>query len=399
MINLSKLLRDRESDSDALRYGIGEGAVASGRERRPVVVWMSTRTCNLSCRHCYSSSRDREYPDELTTEQAVDFVRDLGEFGSPAMLVSGGEPLRRPDLFEILSEAAAAGLRCTLSSNGTLIGPTEAQAIREAGVIYVGLSLDGIGEVHDRFRGMRGAFDATIAGIRNLKAAGQKVGLRLTLTNRTDSQLDGIFDLIVAEGIDRACFYHLVPVGRGKIADDLDPAGRRRAIESLIAKSLWLADARPESEVLTVGNPADAAFIYRWLEANDPGRAAEVWPMLEWNGGSAGSSGIGLGAVDSEGNVHPDQFWQHYTLGNVKERLFSEIWSDPSEPLLAQLRAERAGGEHLPADCRKCSYLSICGGGMRVRADRMEGSVWAGDPSCFLAEPERLGEPAGAVSS
>lgn len=398
MINLSRLLRDCKSDSDALRYGIGEGAVASGKDRRPVVVWMSTRACNLSCRHCYSNSRDREYPNELSTEEAVDFVRDLGEFGSPALLVSGGEPLRRPDLFEILAEAAAAGLRCTLSSNGTLIGPAEAKSIREASVIYVGLSLDGVGEVHDRFRGMKGAFDSTIAGIRHLKNVGQKVGLRLTLTNRTDSQLDAIFDLIVSEGIDRACFYHLVPVGRGKIADDLDPAGRRRVIEALIDKALRLADIRPESEVLTVGNPADAAFIYRWLEISDPGRAAEVWPMLEWNGGSAGSSGIGLGAVDSEGNVHPDQFWQHYTLGNVKERPFSEIWSDPNEPLLAQLRAERAGGRHLPSNCRTCSYLSICGGGMRVRADRIEGSVWAGDPSCFLSDDERTGHVANPVS-
>lgn len=392
MINLSRLLRDRISDSDALRYGTGEDALPTGKDRRPVVVWMATRTCNLACRHCYSSSRDHTYANELITTEAIEFVEDLGRYGSPALLISGGEPLRRQDLFEVLEVATSSGLRCTLSSNGTLIGPDEAGAIRDAGVIYVGVSLDGIGEVHDRFRGMKGAFEATMRGIRNLKEVGQKVGLRLTLTNRTDSQLDEIFKLIVREEIDRACFYHLVPVGRGKVADDLDEAGRRKAIELLIEKTLWLSSVRPEAEVLTVGNPADAPFIYRWLERNDPARAAAVMEMLRWNGGSAASSGVGLAAVDSEGGVHPDQFWQHYTIANVRERPFSEIWSDSSDPVLQRLRADRTGGEHLPGDCKTCIYLAICGGGMRVRANGLSGGeFWAKDPSCFMTAEERVG--------
>lgn len=386
MQSLTKLICGGETESDGLRYGLGPGALASGRMRKPVVVWMATRSCNLSCRHCYSNSRDRLYPGELTMAEAVGLMRDLGAFGVPAVLVSGGEPLRRGDLFEVLGEAVAAGVRPTLSSNGTLVTREMAGKIKDAGVVYVGVSLDGVGEIHDRFRGRRGAFDETIAGIRNLRDAGQRVGLRLTLTKRTDSQLDEIFDLILRESIDRACFYHLVPVGRGKVADDLEPPERRAVMSKLIERTTWLYEQRPSAEVLTVGNPPDAAFVYGWVAANLPERAGEVRAMLEWNGGAAAGSGVGVGAVDADGGVHPDQFWQHYTLGNVRERPFSAIWSDESAPLLAELRAD---DRPLPGVCRSCSMLPVCGGGMRVRAGAAGGALWAEDPSCFLDDAER----------
>lgn len=344
---------------------------------------MTTRSCNLKCRHCYSSSRDIDYEGELTTDEGLGLIADLASYGAPALLLSGGEPLRRGDIFDLLKAATDAGLRCTVSTNGTLIDQPVAKRLREAGVIYVGVSLDGVGDVHDQFRGVSGAFDSTLSGIRNLKAVGQKVGLRLTLTTRTFEQLDGIFDLIAEEEIDRACFYHLVPAGRGKIADDLTPAQRLDVLDLLVEKTLWLAERRPESEVLAVGNPSDAAFIHRWLLNHDPDRASEVYELLEWNGGAAASSGIGLGAVDSVGDVHADQFWQHYTIGNVRDRPFSEIWSDASDPLLARLRSD---DRPLPPECRSCEYMSICGGGMRVRAEMIAGEVGAADPSCFLLE-------------
>ena len=389
MINVSRLYCGAASESDGLRYGQGgdRPSVRSAAERRPVVVWNITRTCNLRCLHCYSDSAAERYPGELTTGEARGVIRDLAAFRVPALLFSGGEPLLRRDLFELVAGARRLGLRPTLSTNGTLITDEVARRIREAGFTYVGISLDGIGEVHDYFRGMRGAFGRTVRGFRHCVAAGQRVGLRLTLTRHTAADLHRIFDFIEAERIDRACFYHLVASGRGRslVGDDLSPEETRAALDIILERTADFARRGLPKEILTVDNHADGVYIYLKLLKADAGRAAEVLRLLEWNGGGLYSSGVGIGAIDWVGDVHADQFWTHYSFGNVKRRPFSQIWLDTADPLMAGLKDRQS---RITGRCRACKFFSACGGALRVRADLAHGDPWAPDPACYLTDAE-----------
>jgi MoaA/NifB/PqqE/SkfB family radical SAM enzyme len=441
MINISKLYCDEVTPGDWLRYGeegFGQPPLLSSKpqprpslngaagdrktrrevvpkqaaERRPIVVWNITRACNLRCVHCYSDSgAAARY--ELSTNQARAVLDDLAQFGVPAVLFSGGEPLIRPDLFELIGYASQRSLRTVISTNGTLITTEVAKNIKRQGTSYVGVSLDGIGQVNDSFRGMSGAFDRAVQGIRNCQDVGVRVGLRVTLTKRNVQDLDGLFDLLEAEGIERACFYHLVPSGRGgAIADEaLTHAQSREVIETILAKTRHFKQAGRKTDILTVDNHVDGVYLYLKLlkeesdraarakpwTGSEPPSAANVWKLLIWNGGGMYSSGVGIGCIDFNGKVHPDQFWRHYDLGDVHERCFSEIWigeagSDPiqglalgDEPLLKALRNRRA---HIKGRCRLCKFFEACGGSLRVRADLYFRDPWAPDPACYLSDAE-----------
>jgi radical SAM protein with 4Fe4S-binding SPASM domain len=385
MINITKLYCGLSQPADALRYGQGHGAPRTAAGRRPIVVWNITRRCNLCCIHCYSDSEAREYPGELSWGQCRSVVDDLARFGVPGLLLSGGEPLIHPRFFDLAAYARGKGLRLTLSTNGTLIDAEAARRIKELGFAYVGISLDGIGETHDYFRGRKGAFDKTVAAFRHCKAVGQKVGLRLTLSQNTIDDLDRILDFIEAEEIDRVCFYHLVYSGRGSNVVDVTHEDSRRALDTIMDRTArWAADGRPR-EVLTVDQPADGAYLYLRLREENPARAGEVLDLLRWNGGGSHGSGTGIGNIDTQGNVHPDQFWQSLTLGNVKQRPFSEIWQNPDNETLSALR-NRTG--RLEGRCAGCRFLDVCGGGFRVRAVQVHGNLWAPDPACYLSEEE-----------
>lgn len=370
---------------DALRYGRGAGAPRTARERRPVVVWNVSRTCNLQCVHCYSDSAARKYSGELTHEQGRALLENLAGFRVPAVLLSGGEPLARRDTLELADYGRSLGLKFTLSTNGTLIDRAAAERIRYIGFTYVGISIDGIGATNDRFRGVKGAFDRAVRGIRNCKAVGQKVGLRLTLTPQTAADLDRIFDFIEAEDIDRACFYHLVPTGRGRTIEGLTHAQTRAALDTIFRRTREFARSGRPREILTVDNHADSVYLYLRLLHDDSGLAAEAYAALSWNGGGANSSGIGIADIDTQGNVHPDQFLQSVTLGNVKERRFSEIWSDERNATLSALR-NRTG--RLRGRCASCKFLALCGGNFRARALNATGDLWASDPGCYLSDAE-----------
>lgn len=390
MINVTKLYCGLSQSADALRYGQGHGAPKSASERRPIVVWNITRRCNLRCIHCYSDSDARDYPGELTWEQSRGVVDDLAQFGVPGVLLSGGEPLIHPRFFDLAAYARGKGLRVTLSTNGTLIDRDAATRIKDLGFAYVGISLDGIGETHDYFRGREGCFEKTVSAFRHCKAVGQKVGLRLTLSQNTIKDLDRILDFIEAENIDRVCFYHLVYSGRGSNVVDVTHEDSRRALDKIIDRTaLWAATGKAR-EVLTVDQPADGAYLYLRLREENPARAEEVLELLRWNGGGSHGSGTGIGNIDTQGNVHPDQFWQSLTLGNVKQRPFSEIWQDKTNETLAALR-NRNG--RLEGKCSGCRFLNVCGGGFRVRAVQVHGNLWAPDPACYLTE-EEIAQPA-----
>ncbi len=220
MIGISKLYCGTVEPSDVLRYGAKSKDLPShllqfAADKKPVVVWNCTRRCNLRCVHCYSHSADRHYEGEMTTKEAEAFIEDIASFGAPVILFSGGEPLMRPDLFELIARATRAGLRAVISTNGTLIEPGVAERLKEFGLSYVGVSLDGMRETNDKFRGREGAFDRALAGIRNCRQAGIKVGLRFTINKRNAADVGDIFTLLRDEDIPRVCFYHLVYAGRG----------------------------------------------------------------------------------------------------------------------------------------------------------------------------------------
>jgi radical SAM protein with 4Fe4S-binding SPASM domain len=355
------------------------------QDKRPVVVWNSTRRCNLHCIHCYTESKDQEYPDELSHQEGRALIDQLADFGVPVLLLSGGEPLYRPDALELAGYAVEKGLRAVFSTNGSLITPDVAKGMKQAGVSYAGVSLDGIGEVHDRFRGVKGTYQKSLEGIHNCQEAGVKAGLRFTLTRHNYHQVEEIFQLVEDEGIQRLCFYHLVYVGRGRHRSRiaLEPQETRELVGTIFRKTRELYEKGLEKEVLMVDNHADAVYMYLKLLEEDPQRAEEVYKLLLWNGGN--NSGIAIGCVDEQGFVHPDQFWRNHSLGNVRERPFGDIWTDTSDPLMAGLKDRKA---LLEGRCSNCRFLEICNGNFRVRAEATYGRVWAEDPACYLTDQE-----------
>lgn len=380
MLNISTLLGVGSSLSDALRYGMtrpGEVVPRSACERRPVVVWNATRACNLACAHCYASAKARPAPDELDTAEAFAFLDDLSEFGVPAVLLSGGEPLTRPDLLMLLEHGIERGLRFTLSTNGTLLDDHLAAALAEIGVTYVGISIDGTEQTHDRLRRRKGAWRSSVAALRALGDAGVKRGIRFTLTPDTVADLDPVLAFAFAERIERVCVYHLVPSGRGRRLADISAEQRRSALEQIFE----FATSHPAVEVLTVDNPSDGPALHQWLQRHDPAAATRCRRALEWNGGAPHGPGVGLAAVDERGDVHVDQFSRDHSVGNIRDMPFSQIWSEPADPYL---RALREHARPIPMPCRSCPGLAMCGGGSRTRAHAATGDPWGFDPSCSL---------------
>jgi len=351
----------------------------------PVVIWNLIRRCNLACQHCYSISADIDFPGELTTPQIYATMDDLKSFGVPVLILSGGEPLLHPDIFAISRRAKAMGFYVGLSTNGTLIDAALLPQIAAIGYDYVGISLDGIAQTHDRFRRKAGAYEASLGAVRLLRDAGIKVGLRFTLTQDNAHDLPALLELIEREDVDKFYLSHLNYGGRGNINRKTDAAlaTTRRAM-NLLFEACWRhLEAGSPKEFVTGNNDADGVYLLHWVRARFPERAAHVEAKLAQWGGNA--SGVNVANVDNLGNVHPDTFWWDNTLGNVKERPFSEIWRDTSDPIMAGLKARprRVGGR-----CGECAYFAICGGNTRVRAWQAFGDPWAEDPACYLDDDE-----------
>ncbi len=391
MIGISKLYCGAVEASDPLRYGRESARLPShllqfSKDKKPVVVWNMTKRCNLRCVHCYAFAEGEDYKgDELSTEEGKALIDDLAHFGVPVILFSGGEPVLREDLPELIDHAVKRGLRAVISTNGTLITEEKARLFSRFSLSYIGVSLDGLRDINDAFRGVRGAFDGAIEGIRNAKKAGIKVGLRFTINKRNVEEVPKIFDLIEKENIERVCFYHLVYAGRGSklIDEDLFHDETRRVVGLIMDRTKQFFDKGKPIEVLTVDNHADGPYIYLRLLREDPARAAEVLDLLKMNEGN--SSGIGIACIDEKGNVHADQFWRHYSFGNVRQRPFSAIWTDVSDPVMAKLKEKK---EHVRGRCASCRWLDVCAGNFRVRAEAATGDLWAHDPQCYLTDEE-----------
>ncbi len=378
MIAFTRLLCGTQNQHDHLRYK------RSGRnEVRPIVVWNCTKVCNLRCVHCYYDATQEKEEKGLSTKEAKEMIDDLAEYGVPVILFSGGEPLLRKDIFELGKYAIGKGLRAVLSTNGTLIDKDTVKRIADAGFSYAGISLDGLEKANDRLRGKKGAFKEALEGMKNCLDNNVRTGLRLTLSKENFEDLPAIFDLIEKEGIPRVCFYHLVYCGRGSqmLEQDIDNSQKRDAVDLIYEKTLEFAERNVE--ILTVDNHVDGVYLYRRAKKEMPQRAEEILKLLRINGGNR--TGIAIGDIDHVGDVHPDQFWSNHTLGNVKERKFSEIWTDTSNPLLGALRDRKP---LLKGRCARCGYLEICNGNFRARAEAVHGDPWAEDPACYLTEEE-----------
>jgi heme d1 biosynthesis radical SAM protein NirJ len=351
----------------------------------PVVIWNLVRRCNLACKHCYSISGDVDFPGELTTAEVFHVMEDLKAFRVPVLILSGGEPLMRQDIFRITARAKALRFYVGLSTNGTLVDAARADRIRDAGYDYVGISLDGIGDTHDRFRRKPGAYQAALSGLRQLRDRDVKVGVRFTMTEANAAELPALLDLVEREGFAKFYLSHLVYAGRGNKnrGEDASFAAARAAMDLVIARALDWARSGRDIEIVTGNNDADAVYLLHWAERHAPQRVAGLRARLaQWGGNS---SGVNIANIDNLGNVHPDTMWWHHNLGNVKQRPFSEIWSDQSDPIMAGLkrRPRVIGGR-----CGSCAFFDVCGGNTRVRALRMTGNPWAEDPGCYLTDQE-----------
>ena len=356
----------------------------------PVVIWNLIRRCNLTCKHCYSISADKDFPGELSTQEVFSVMDDLKAFHVPVLILSGGEPLLRPDIFDISKRAKAMGFYVGLSTNGTLIDESNIAAIAEVGYDYVGISIDGLRETHDKFRRRIGAFDESMQGIRLCRETGIKVGMRFTITQDNAHELPDLLQVMEAEQVDKFYLSHLNYAGRGNKnrKDDVVHQMTRQAMD-LLFDTCWAdVQAGREREFVSGNNDADGVYLLQWIarrqiKNNWPDRMAHMRHVLANWGGNA--SGVNIANIDNLGNVHPDTFWWHYDLGNVKQRPFSQIWPDTSDPLMAGLKQRPRPVE---GRCGKCTYLDVCNGNTRVRAHQLTDNFWAEDPACYLTDAE-----------
>jgi heme d1 biosynthesis radical SAM protein NirJ len=351
----------------------------------PVVIWNLVRRCNLTCKHCYSISADRDFPGELSTGEIYRVMDDLKAFRVPVLILSGGEPLLRPDIFDISQRAKRMGFYVGLSTNGTLINAANIDRIAHVGYDYVGISIDGMRETHDRFRRKIGAYDASLHAARLCRDHGIKVGLRFTMTQDNAHDLPALLTLMDDEGIDKFYFSHLNYAGRGNINRKDDAIHRTtRSAMDLLFETCWIGLERGQPrEFVTGNNDADGVYLLFWVRRHFPHLANHIEAKLKQWGGNA--SGLNVANIDNEGRVHPDTMWWHHTLGNVRTRAFSQIWQDTSDPLLAGLKCQP---RPVTGRCGACRYLNICGGNTRVRAQQITGDPWAEDPACYLTDDE-----------
>ena len=390
MIGVSKLYCDTIEPSDVLRYGRRSSSLPShllqfSGDKRPVVIMNITKRCNLKCIHCYAGSNDNQPSGEMSTGEIMRILDDLAGFGCPVVLFSGGEPLLHPDIVKLAGYAVDCGMRAVISTNGTLITSELARELATVGLSYIGISLDGVGETHDRFRGVSGSFDSALRGLRNAREQGIKTGIRFTITKRNADEIPAIFELLEQENIPRICFYHLVYTGRGEglLEEALPHDSTRAAVDFIINRTAELhADGR-KIEVLTVDNHCDGPYLYMRLLNENPKRAGEVLQLLRFNGGN--STGVGVASIGWEGSVYPDQFWRSHVLGNARRKPFGEIWTDRNNEFLMKLKNKK---QHVTGRCAQCCFLDICAGNFRARAEAVTGNIWAPDPACYLNDTE-----------
>jgi len=383
MIIFSKALADQATVWEALRasdncQNLPADLLRFSAQTRPVVMWNLTKACNLSCQHCYMDASEKAR-EEMTLEESVSLVDELADLKIPILIFTGGEPLLSRNFYALAFHAREVGLRTVISTNGTLITTEVARLLAEAGIRYVGVSLDSADpKKHDAFRGVAGAHARALQGLKNARDAGLKTGLRITLTRDNWQDVPALLNLAIQENIPRFCLYHLVPTGRGaEIAErDVTPEQRRSVIRLLVEAAEELKGE--DIEILTTDSPMDGAFLMEILK-DDP-RREDVRKLLTNAGGC--STGVKVANINHKGDVHPCHFMPQVVVGNVRLRSFRDIWIDNPSPELLALRDVKS---HLKGACGKCDYLELCGG-CRQKAYYYNGDLLAEDPTCILEQ-------------
>lgn len=360
------------------------GARSTGASRPPVVIWNLLRRCNLTCKHCYATSADSVFRDELDTEEALKVIDDLHAAGVRVLILSGGEPLLRDDIFLLSDYAREKSFFVALSTNGTLINDGNIEQIAAARYDYVGISIDGLEAVHDDWRQLKGSFAASMHAIDLCRQHGIRVGLRTTLTQNNYPQIPALLALMREHDVQKFYLSHLNYSGRGKRSRKADAHHQmtRDAMHQLFEQAWDDVQSGRETDFVSGNNDADAVLLLQWVEARMPEHRDRLEQMLRAWGGNA--SGGGIANIDNIGDVHPDTYWWQHTVGNVRRQSFRELWLDKPEPLLTELRQHPRAVTGRCADCR---WLSICNGNTRTRA-WAEGNLWGEDPGCYLSDQE-----------
>lgn len=346
-----------------------------------VVAWELTKKCNLACVHCRGSSECLEYEGELTTAECFTQIDELAQLGKPMLILTGGEPLMRDDLFDIIEYAVRQGLRVVVATNGTTITPGIAQRLKGAGVPRISVSLDfPTARAHDEFRGQPGAFDGTIRGARYALEAGVSFQINTTITRLNVAHLEEMLNLALELGAAAFHPFFLVPTGRGK-----DLAHLELSAEEYEQALNWIYDRQKELGDRIFFKPTDAPHYFRVLRQ----RAAQGDGMLHQSlashsvraGHGAMSTlsrgclaGIGFMFISHVGDVQGCGYLA-VTAGNVREQPLSEIWRDSR--LFNDLRQFDA----LKGKCGLCEYRRACGG-CRARAYESTGDYMAEEPYC-----------------
>jgi radical SAM protein with 4Fe4S-binding SPASM domain len=321
-----------------------------------ILAWELTRACNLNCLHCRASASDQVLPGELTTQQGYSLLDEVSRLGTKMVILTGGEPLLRDDVFDLASYGTSLGLRMTMAVNGALVTKEIARKMIASGIVRVSVSIDGVTrEVHDTFRGMDGAFDLALRGIGILVKNGVPVQINTTVAAMNVSQMDAFPAFIESLGAVAWHVFFLVPTGRGQTLE----AARIREYKEML-DAFYEVYKRAEIECKATCAPQ----FYRLL--------AEKNETVKTKGCIAGD---GFGFVSSTGDVQPCGFLQ-LSCGNIKQKTFEEIWSKSST--LTQLRDINS----LEDKCKACTYNAICGG-CRARAYELKDSIMAADPICW----------------
>ncbi len=356
---------------------------AAPGQNAPVVIWNVCMHCNMSCPHCYAAAVSKPSPSDLGHDRSMRLLEEMAASGVRIVIFSGGEPLLRGDLFQLLARASELGIAPQLSTNGVLIDADVAKRLADRGVAYVGISIDGLPDWNDDYRGLGGGFEAARNGLRHAKAAGMRTGLRMTVTRRNVDQLDAVVDVAEEVGADRFYASHLVYSGRGYhvSGDDLDREEARR----LLVRLFELAEKRLEDgrlpRIVTGSNDSGGPFLLRWIEERHGAEAAvSARRLLALRGGN--SAGEKILNIDSSGRVHPDQFWRAAVLGDLREQTFADVLRHPLREQLAR-RLDRIEGR-----CRLCAERNLCRGSHRERAWAATRNAWASDPACVMYDAE-----------
>ena len=348
-------------------------------------VWNITQACNLSCKHCYQNARHKPDPDELTTEEKLSLIDQMGDEYVPFLAFAGGEPLLSRDLWNVLERCAKRDIHVTLATNGTMLTPEICQRLRDANVKYIEVSLDSLHpDEHDAFRGIEGAWERTVQGIRNSVAAGVRTGLACCFTRRTAHTVDDVVKFAIDLGCKTFSHFNFIPVGRGREIIDLDLTPGQREIlliklrRHLEEGKIGIVSTAPQFGRSCIVYGSEEGIFATGHAGRGPGKKTMV--LSRYIGGCG--TGRCYCAIQPNGIITPCVYIPNLKVGDIRRQSFSEIWNNR---LFATLADREDRGDH----CGVCDYRSYCGG-CRARALSYTGDIQAGDPGCVYNYHEWL---------